>query len=184
MDIKWRPMLWAQFGAAIDMLDNALASCPDVLWRQPVWPNPPEQQDQPQRAEFWIISFHALFWLDLYLHGSEEGFVPPAPFHPVPPEDLDDPSIIQPYTQEQLRGYLAELRQKCQITIETMTDERARQPANFPWMERVNLSYLELQMYSMRHVQEHAAQLSLLLGQHGVPGEQLDWVPRVREDAD
>jgi hypothetical protein len=28
----------------------------------------------------------------------------------------------------------------------------------------------------MRHIQEHAAQLSLFLGQHGVPGEALDWV--------
>jgi hypothetical protein len=30
----------------------------------------------------------------------------------------------------------------------------------------------------MRHVQEHAAQLALFLGQHGVPDEKLDWVAR------
>jgi hypothetical protein len=35
-------------------------------------------------------------------------------------------------------------------------------------------SYLELQLYSMRHVQEHAAQLSYVLGQHEVEG--LDWI--------
>jgi hypothetical protein len=28
----------------------------------------------------------------------------------------------------------------------------------------------------MRHIQEHAAQLSLFLGQHAVPDEALDWV--------
>lgn len=39
--------------------------------------------------------------------------------------------------------------------------------------------YLELQLYNMRHVQEHASQLQLLLGQHGVPG--LDWVAKARE---
>jgi hypothetical protein len=35
----------------------------------------------------------------------------------------------------------------------------------------------------MRHVQEHAAHLSLFLGQHGVPGEALDWVSRAKEEA-
>ena len=39
------------------------------------------------------------------------------------------------------------------------------------------VSFWELQLYSMRHVQEHAAQLSLFLGQHAIPDEALDWVP-------
>jgi hypothetical protein len=34
----------------------------------------------------------------------------------------------------------------------------------------------------MRHVQEHAAQLSLFLGQHGIPDEALDRVPRAKAD--
>ncbi len=38
------------------------------------------------------------------------------------------------------------------------------------------MSFFELQVYTLRHVQEHAAQLSLFLGQHGIPGEALDWV--------
>lgn len=57
-----------------------------------------------------------------------------------------------------------------------MSDERARQPVNFPWMDDEDtVSYFELQLYSMRHIQEHVAQLSLLLGQHGVQAEY-DWV--------
>lgn len=28
----WRTILWQQFGAAVDMLDNALRACPDELW--------------------------------------------------------------------------------------------------------------------------------------------------------
>jgi hypothetical protein len=35
----------------------------------------------------------------------------------------------------------------------------------------------------MRHVQEHAAQLSLFLGQHGIPDEALGWVARAKEEA-
>ena len=40
-------------------------------------------------------------------------------------------------------------------------------------------TFVELQLYSMRHVQEHAAQLNLVLGQHGVTGQ--DWVPKARD---
>ena len=29
-----------------------------------------------QGAEFWYVIYHALFWLDLYLEGSAEGFAP------------------------------------------------------------------------------------------------------------
>jgi hypothetical protein len=32
MDTLWRTILWQQFGAAIDMLENALVACPDELW--------------------------------------------------------------------------------------------------------------------------------------------------------
>ncbi len=42
------------------------------------------------------------------------------------------------------------------------------------------LSFFELQIYTLRHVQEHAAQLSLFLGQHSIPDEALDWVPRAK----
>ena len=77
MNIPWRTIIWQQFGAAIDMLDNALRACPDELWRGRLWDNPSEP---PGYAEFWYLAYHALFWLDLYLSGAVEGFAPPAPF--------------------------------------------------------------------------------------------------------
>jgi hypothetical protein len=43
------------------------------------------------------------------------------------------------------------------------------------------VSYLELQLYNMRHVQEHAAQLNLFLGQNAIEGVS-DWVPRAEAD--
>ena len=180
MDSLWRAILWKQFGAAIDMLDNALVVCPDILWRQPVWSDP---SVPPERAEFWYVAYHALFWLDLYLFGAEEGFTPPAPYALVEQDDAAGPLPERPYTRDEVRVYLTYARQKCRATIETMTDERARQPVNFPWMANGEaVSYIELQLYSMRHVQEHAAQLSLLLGQRGVHAEDLDWVARAKDD--
>jgi len=32
MDTTWKAVIWQQFGAAIDMLDNALLACPGKLW--------------------------------------------------------------------------------------------------------------------------------------------------------
>ncbi len=76
------------------------------------------------------------------------------------------------------------LRKKCQTAITELSDEKAHQQIDFPWTRRKPMSYLELLLYTMRHVQEHAAQLSLFLGRHGIPDEALDWVPRAKDDSD
>ncbi len=110
MDTTWRTSIWHQFGAAIDMLDNALAACPDELWRVRLWSDPSQRSEF---SEFWYIAYHTLFWLDLYLSGSVEGFAPPAPF------TLDelDPAGLLPervYTRDELQLYLERCRRKCQ----------------------------------------------------------------------
>ena len=177
-----RTILWRQFGAAIDMLENALVACPASLWRERLWRTPSPTEFPPQFAEFWYVTFHALVWLDLYLSGiPEEEFAPPAPFAQ---GELDSVEALpeQPYTKEELHAYLASTRQKCHATLLALTDEQARRHVEYPWSEGQPISFLELHLYNMRHVQEHAAQLSLFLGQHGIPGEALDWVPRAKDE--
>ena len=173
--------LWRQFGAAIDMLENSLVACPASLWKEHLWSAPANQSFPPEFAQFWCIQYHTLFWLDLYLSGSrEEDFAPPAPFIWM---EQDPPmSPERPYTKEELLAYLVQLRQKCQTTIANLSDEKAQQQVYYPWAEGKPVSYLELLLYTMRHVQEHAAQLSLFLGQHGIPGEALDWVAHAKEE--
>jgi hypothetical protein len=162
MDAQWRTSVWQQFGAAIDMLAHGLHACPDELWRARVWDDP--------YAEFWNLGYHALFWLDVYLSGSVEDFAPPAPFTL---DEFDPAGRLpeRPYSREELLAYLEHGRAKCQATILALTDERARQRCVFSWGA---LSFAELLLYSMRHVQEHAAQLSLLLGQQR--GVAPDWI--------
>ena len=48
METTFRTALWRQFGAAIDMLENALVSCPASLWRERLWSDPPPPEFPPQ----------------------------------------------------------------------------------------------------------------------------------------
>lgn len=150
MDTFWRTTIWQQFGAAITTLEEAMRACPDDLWSARLQP-----------LEFWYTVYHTLFWLDLYLSGSVEGFAPPAPFTL---EELDPAGILpeRVYSKGELQSYLDHCRRKCQAMLEALTDEKARQRCQFSWGE---ISFAELLLYNMRHVQEHAAQLNLILGQ-------------------
>ena len=173
MNIPWRTIIWQQFGAAIDDLDNALRACPDELWRARLWHDP--EQEKFFLPEYWYIVYHALFWLDLYLTGAEEGFLPPAPFILIE-QDENGPIPEQPYTKEQLQGYLEECRQRCRTIIESTTDEAARRICRFGWGQ---LSFAELLLYNMRHVAGHAAQLNLFLGQK--TGSAPGWVTQTEQ---
>jgi hypothetical protein len=182
MEISWSTVLWQQFGAAIDMLENALMACPDSLWNQHLWDNHSDDSLPPELAAFWNITYHTLFWLDLYLTGSIEGFTPPSPFTL---NELDPAGVLpeRPYTKDELHAYLVHLRKKCQTTMTGLSDEKAHRQVTFRWLGGKSMSFLELQLYNMRHVQEHAAQLSLFLGQHSIPDEVLDWVPQAKDEA-
>ncbi len=167
MNIDYRSVVWKQYGAALDMLDDAIRLCPDPLWTAELW----KDADDARYGQFWFVAYHTIFWSDLFLTGSKEGFTPPPPF-------VRGRLPDQPYSQEQVLAYLRECRRRCRTTLESLTDERAQQRCVFEWMEP---TFLELQLYAMRHVQEHAAQLSLLLGLHEVAG--LDWVASARDSA-
>jgi hypothetical protein len=166
MDTMLKTSVWQQFGAAIDMLDHAITVCPDELWTAALW----DDTEDPRYGHFWFIAYHTLFWLDLYLTGTSEGFLPPPPF-------IRGSLPEKPYTNADVRAYLKQCRQKCKTTIEALTDEKACQICKFNWMEP---TFLELQLYSMRHVQEHAAQLNLLLGGKGVTAS--DWISKAQDE--
>jgi len=176
METLWGAALWRQFDAAIAMLDNALEACPPALWTERLWPESPPAWFPPWFAEFWYVGYHALVWLDLYLAGvPEEDFAPPAPFAQGEIDSLAA-QPARPYAKEELRAYLASTRQNCRATFVSLTEEEARRPVAYPWSKGRPISYLELQLYNLRHVQEHAAQLSLFLGQHAIPHADVNWV--------
>jgi len=150
MDNHWKKMIWQQFGASIDMLENAILACPEALWR-----------DRTQRPEFWYVAFHTLFFLDLYLSDSDKGFTPPAPFTL---DEMDERGLLpdRVYTKAELQTYLEHGRVKCRTTIAAMTEEKSIRRCGFDWLD---LSVAEMLLYNMRHIQHHAGQLNLILRQ-------------------
>jgi uncharacterized damage-inducible protein DinB len=158
----WREATWRQFGASIDMVENAMHACPPHVWRS------------DRKPEFWYIAFHTLFWLDLYLSDSLGKFAPPDPFTL---DELEAESEVprEAYTIEELQAYLDHGRAKCRALIASLTRERAAERCGFQW---VDCTVGELLLYNMRHVQHGAAQLNLILRQQ--TDSAPNWVKRAR----
>ncbi len=66
MDTATKETLWKQFGASIDMLENAISLCTDELW--------------DNKKKFWYNAYHCLFYLDYYLTLEPNKFSPPSPY--------------------------------------------------------------------------------------------------------
>ena len=79
------------------------------------------------------------------------------------------------YTKAELQTYLEYCRDKCQAKLETLADLLIPQQVRTDWPD---MSVAELLLYNMRHVQEHAAQLSLFLGQK--VGSAPGWVSKAK----
>lgn len=150
MDTTWKTIIWQQYGAAIDMLENCIVACPEIIW-----------SDRSRQPEYWYIAYHTLFFLDFYLSDSIEGFVPPPPFGL---EELDPAGVLPPrvYTKDELLYYLRHGRNKCRAAIQALTDESVSKDCG---SKRPGITVAEMLLYNMRHVQHHAAQLNLILRQ-------------------
>lgn len=179
METIWRNLLWNQFGAAIDTLENAIRACPDDLWRAPLW-NEPDHSEwadfwHPDWAQFWYIAFHTLFGLDYNLSDDPETFATPAPIKQTEPE-MDAGLHERVYSRDELLTYLEYGRDRCRARIasaDLLAPQRCR--PNSP-----DMTVAELLLYTMRHVEEHAAQLNMLLGQK--TGSAPEWVGRSESD--
>jgi len=146
-----------QMGAAIESLEKAINECPDKHWG-----------DLSHHTEFWYIAYHTIFFLDFYFAESKDNFTPPAPFSL---SELD-PSGLLPdrvYTKDELLSYLEHGRSQFKKVVDELTDEKADEPFKFG---SIDLSFAELILYKIRHVQHHAAQLNLILRQ------KIDSAPR------
>ena len=148
METSLRETMWKQFGAAIDMLENAIVLCPERFW--------------DAELKYWYSVYHTLFYLDYYLSYNPENFVPPTPFTL---SELNPEGVLpdRTYSKEELLEYLEYVRKKCFHFIADLTDDKTHE--RFINAYR-NYSRFEIALYNLRHVQHHVGQLNLLLRQN------------------
>jgi len=202
MDDIWRNTLLRKYGNLVDLLETHSRDCPAELWEESIWPvtkdQPwvwpikrfgekayPDEAAQlallPTISAYWNVMYHAVFHLDFYLSGGGLPYRPPKPFR----EEEHRPSTVpaRTYTPDELLAYLAHCGTKAKQVIGGLTDEAAA--AISP---RSGGTFLDLLFHNLLHATEHAGQLGLFLGQHGVvstagtPARQLRGGVRGKDD--
>lgn len=162
MATSMNTFLWQQFGAAIDMMENAINACPAQLWNE--------------ETAFCRLAHHTIFFLDYYLSDAtpkESAYTPPPPFTKL---EFEDVPTLEMYTKEQILKFLGHARQKLLLQLGNNTPEDLLSKRFVS--EYRDFTLFELLLYNMRHVQHHAAQLNMLLRQHGITPP--NWVSRTK----
>lgn len=167
MNIK--TVIKSQYLAALEMLKQAILDCPDTVWDAPAYKN-----------RFWHIAYHTLFYTHLYLQPSESDFVPWASHReeyefmgPLPWPPHEEPVIGEPYGKEEVLEYLAFCQKQVEGTIGTLNLDGE---SGFYWLP---FGKLELQFYSIRHLQQHTGELCERLGTTG--DIEISWVGQIHD---
>jgi hypothetical protein len=147
-------LIVSQFEASLCTLGHCIARCPDEIWNAPVAKYP-----------FCQTAYHTLFFTDYYL-GPDAESLRQQQFHVANRPLFGDYEQLQErepeslYDKPQIEAYLEFCRGKAVATIAAETEVELCAPARFA---RRNFSRAELHVYSIRHIQHHAAQLILRL---------------------
>lgn len=142
-------VIQSQYLASLGMLKQVIVSCPEALW------DAPGKQDK-----FWRKSYHALFYAHLYLQRTEKDFTPWEKHH--------DPDGDVPFTKDEVLEYLSFVEKQVARCV-PITDLEAE--SGFHWLPFYKL---ELQLYNIRHIQQHTGELYERLDAH--ENIELDWV--------
>jgi hypothetical protein len=154
-----------QLEAALCTLNVCIDRCPDSVW-----------DGRVGNLLFCQVVFHTLFYADYYLGRDEESFRGQA-FHRDHPrffgdyEEFEDRAPRLRYDRASVRAYLDHCRRKVSEVIAAETAQTLSAPSGFA---RRTFSRAELHVYNIRHIQHHAAQLSLRLRIEA--NESIPWV--------
>jgi hypothetical protein len=148
MDIK--QSIKSQYRASLEMLRQAMMECPESLWNDPAYQVP-----------FWHIAYHVLFFTHLYLQPSEDNFMPWEK-HKEEYVSLstsgEKPEMVEPFHKEDLLEYH---RLCCEQVEERVSALDLEAESGFHWLP---FDKLELQIYNIRHIQQHTGELYERLG--------------------
>ena len=161
--------LKSQYHASLEALRQAIEKCPEGMWDDPA----------DGQARFWRVTYHALLFTHLYLQRDHLSFTPWARARAeaecldgVPWDHNRPPKPCEPYTREDMLEYW----RVCDAMIDAGVESLglASPDCGFPWYG--TMGKLEHQINNIRHVQHHAAALSVRLRRSA--GIDIPWVGR------
>jgi hypothetical protein len=151
-----KELLAHQYEASLSTLYLAIERCPDANWNGYV-----------VKWRFCQAAFHVVFLGDVYLQPSDDvDALKRQPFHVDHAaefrnyEEFEDRQPVQLYEKAFVLSYLHNVRRKAQETIARESVELLAGPSGF---RRRKCSRAELHVCNIRHIQHHAAQLSIRL---------------------
>jgi hypothetical protein len=159
--------LRSQYSAAFSTLEEAISFFPERYWQRSHEDGPADQ-----------VIFHTLFFADVYL-GSGFDAVREQAFHRRHPdlfqdyEELANREPANRYPRDLCVQYLEFCRTKAEEHLSSQTERSLLADSGFPGR---SLSRLALDLYNIRHIQHHAAQLGLRNQLGG--GKPLSWQSR------
>ena len=147
-------VITSQYRAGLKMLKLAIQKCPPQMWDDPA-----------DKNRFWHVAYHALFYTHLYLQVDEAAFQPWKQHRPgyqfmgrLPWPPHDEPDLGEPYTQVEVLAYL----DFCEgMLADGVAQLDFSGPSGFDWLP---MNKLELQFYTIRHLQQHTGELCERLG--------------------
>ena len=151
--MRIKEMIKSQYQASLEMLRSAIVKCPDPVW-----------QSSEYKNQFWHIAYHVIFYTHFYLHLSEDDFVPWERHRGeyVSLEGLQQGvESKDPYTKEEILAYLALCLEQVENQVDALDLDAE---SGFHWLP---FDKLELQIYNIRHVQQHIGELCERLGARG-----------------
>ena len=147
-----KSLLANQYEAAFVMLGAGIESCPEPNWHASV-----------ANLKFCQAAFHTLYFADLYLGENlkaqrEQAFHREYASTFADYEELKQRHQQATYDKPFIVAYLQHCRGKARDVVETETEKSLSRRSSFKGLSRA-----ELHVYNIRHIQHHAAQLSLRL---------------------
>jgi hypothetical protein len=157
-----RQTLVGEFEAALSMWKHCIEACPDEHWH-----------DKIANGTFRWVTYHTLFFLDLYLSRSEADFRP-RDFHHRCGDERDD-QLSEGLNKAETLAYVPICRDKMRESLAAETAESLQGPSGFSWYP---ITRGEFHINNIRHVQHHTAALSAHLRRVGIVKDRttLPWV--------
>lgn len=143
-----KTILSGQFEAALCMLGECIGKCPLEHWEGAI-----------AKHTFRQVSYHTLFFVDLYLSRDEGAFQFRA-LHQRGGDEQSPTTVSAGLSKDETLDYLAFCRQKAREAFSAETIESLQGKSGFAWLP---FSRGELHLSNIRHVQHHTGQLSAYL---------------------